>query len=69
MAAGSAAVSYRTGTISAPRGVLVVLGRCFFALIFILSAPHHVTKQVVAYAAAQGVPLALIGVPLNGNHD
>ena len=59
-------MSYRTQPFRAPRGALVVLGRLLFALIFILSSPHHFTKPVVAYAAAQGVPLASIGVPLTG---
>lgn len=66
MAAGSTAVSYRTAALSTPKAAVVVLGRLFFALIFILSASHHFTKPVVAYAAAQGVPLASIAVPLTG---
>jgi putative oxidoreductase len=66
MTAGSTTISYRTAALSTPKGAVVVLGRLFFALIFVLSASHHFTKQVVAYAAAQGVPLASLGVPLTG---
>jgi putative oxidoreductase len=46
--------------------VVVVLGRFFFALIFLFAAPHHFTKQTIAFAASQGVPLAWIAVPLSG---
>jgi putative oxidoreductase len=45
---------------------LVLLGRSFYALIFLMAAPNHFTKQTVAYASAQGTPLASIGVPLTG---
>jgi putative oxidoreductase len=31
-----------------------------------MSAPNHFTKQGIGYAAAQGVPLASIGVPFTG---
>jgi putative oxidoreductase len=42
------------------------LGRFFFVLIFLMSAPMHFTSQIIAYAAAQGVPMASIAVPLSG---
>jgi putative oxidoreductase len=45
---------------------LALLGRFLFALIFLLSAPMHFTRQTIAYAASQGVPLASIAVPLSG---
>jgi putative oxidoreductase len=48
------------------KGKLVVLGRFLFALIFVLSGSSHFSKQAIAYAASQGVPLASIVVPLSG---
>jgi putative oxidoreductase len=65
MAASSAVGSYRTEA-GAPNGTLVVLGRLLFTLIFIMSGPNHFSKQMIGYAAAQGVPLASIAVPLSG---
>jgi putative oxidoreductase len=47
-------------------GPIVLLGRFFFVLIFLMSAPMHFTSPIIAYAAAQGVPLASITVPLSG---
>jgi putative oxidoreductase len=47
-------------------GPIVLLGRFFFVLIFLMSAPMHFTSQIIAYAAAQGVPMASIAVPLSG---
>jgi putative oxidoreductase len=44
----------------------VLLGRLFFVLIFLLSGPNHFSKQTIAYAASQGVPLASVAVPLSG---
>jgi len=64
--ATSAAVSQGTGTISVPKGAVVLLGRLFFALIFLMASPQDFTKQGIAYAASQGAPLASIGVPLMG---
>jgi putative oxidoreductase len=66
MAAGSTAVSHGAGTIAVPKGAIVVLGRLFYALIFLMAAPNNFTKQGIAYAASQGAPLASIGVPLMG---
>src|SRR5258708_19950258 len=48
------------------QGGVVVLGRFFFALIFLVAAPNHFTRQTIAFAASQGVPLASIAVPLSG---
>jgi len=45
---------------------LVPLGRFCFALIFVLAAPGHFSKETVGYAASHGVPLASIAVPLSG---
>lgn len=42
------------------------LGRGLFALIFITSAPGHFTQRLIDAAAQQGVPLAVVLVPLSG---
>jgi putative oxidoreductase len=47
-------------------GPIMLLGRFFFVLIFLMSAPAHFTHQTIAYAASQGVPLASIAVPFSG---
>jgi putative oxidoreductase len=66
MTEGSTMVS-RGGEVSRPlKGPLVLLGRLLYALIFLMSAPSDFKKQVIGYVAAQGVPLASIGVPLMG---
>jgi putative oxidoreductase len=44
----------------------VPLGRVLFSLIFVISAPMDFTAQSIAYAAAQGVPLASVAVPIAG---
>src|SRR5579863_9558760 len=49
--------------VSAP---LALLGRFLFVLIFLMSGPRHFLSQTIAYAAAQGVPLASIAVPFSG---
>ena len=49
--------------ISAP---IALLGRFFFALIFVMSGPMHFTHQTIAFAASQGVPFASLAVPLSG---
>lgn len=66
MAAGSTTVSHKTGTRSRPKGAIVLLGRLFYALIFLMAASSLFTKQGIAYATSQGVPLASIGIPLMG---
>jgi len=45
---------------------IVLFGRFLFSLIFIMSAAGHFSKETIAYAAAQGVPLASITVPFSG---
>lgn len=47
-------------------GFLVLLGRLFFALIFVVAGPRHFMSQTIAYAASQGVPLASVLVPFSG---
>jgi putative oxidoreductase len=47
-------------------GPVVLLGRLFFALIFLMAGPNHFSGQTIAYAASQGVPLASLAVPLSG---
>jgi putative oxidoreductase len=37
-----------------------------FSLIFLLSVPNHFKQQTIDYAAAAGVPLAHVAVPLAG---
>jgi putative oxidoreductase len=55
-----------TGTSSAGTVALVLFGRFLFVLIFLMSGPMHFTHQTIAFAAAQGVPLASIAVPFSG---
>ncbi len=66
MATNSVAISHGAEARSFSQGSVVVLGRFFFVLIFLMSGPLHFSKQEVAYAAAQGVPLASILVPFSG---
>jgi len=48
------------------KGVVVLLGRFLFVLIFLMFGPRHFSPQTIGYAASQGVPLASILVPLSG---
>src|ERR1700745_3112022 len=66
MATNSIAISKDLEAISFSQGAVVVLGRFFFALIFLFAAPNHFTKQTIAFSASQGAPLASIAVPLSG---
>jgi len=43
-----------------------LVGRVLFALIFVLAGPGHFTRERIAHAAALGVPLANVLVPLSG---
>ena len=45
---------------------LVALGRLFYSLIFVVAGFGHFTHQEIAYAAAQGIPLASVLVPVSG---
>jgi putative oxidoreductase len=69
MSASSSTISARTQTTTISlegAGPVALLGRFFFALIFLLSAPMNFSSHTIAYAASQGVPLASIAVPLSG---
>jgi putative oxidoreductase len=66
MAAGSTAIPYAAQNTTAVEGPVVLLGRLFFAAIFLTAGPNHFTKQAIGYAASQGVPLASIAVPVSG---
>jgi putative oxidoreductase len=66
MASNSIAISKDVDAISFWQGAVVVLGRFFFALIFLMAGANHFNKQTIGYAASQGVPLAAIAVPLSG---
>ncbi len=44
----------------------VLLGRIFYTAIFLMSGPGHFTQKSIGYAAAQGVPLPAIAVPMAG---
>jgi putative oxidoreductase len=55
-----------TTSTQAPIAPLVLLGRLFFALIFLAAGPNHFASQTIAYAASQGVPLASFAVPFSG---
>ena len=66
MAIGSATTPYNAKASSVPQAAVMLLGRFFYALIFLMAAPTHFSKQTIAYAAAQGAPLASIAVPLSG---
>jgi putative oxidoreductase len=48
------------------KGATIVVGRALFALIFLVAGPNHFSKQTIAFASSQGVPLASLGVPLSG---
>jgi putative oxidoreductase len=47
-------------------GPIVLLGRFFFVLIFLMAGPNHFSSQTIAYAASQGVPMASFAVPFSG---
>ena len=66
MATNSVAISRSAQATSFSQGAVVVLGRFFFALIFLMAGANHFNRQTIGYAASQGVPLASIAVPLSG---
>jgi putative oxidoreductase len=66
MATNSIAIYKEVEATSFWQGAVVVLGRFFFALIFLMAGANHFNKQTIGYAASQGVPLAAIAVPLSG---
>ena len=66
MATDSMAIPHGAEARSLSRGAVVVLGRFFFALIFLMAGVNHFSKQSIGYAASANVPLAPIVVPLSG---
>jgi len=45
---------------------IVLVGRILFSAIFIMTIMGHFSKQDISFAAAAGVPLASIAVPVSG---
>jgi putative oxidoreductase len=66
MARSSAAIPHRAEATTFPQGVIVLLGRAFYVLIFLMAGAGHFSKQTIAFAASQGVPQASILVPFSG---
>jgi len=66
MATNSMAISSGAETRSITQGVVVLLGRFFFVLIFLMAGANHFSKQTIGYAVSAGVPLSSIAVPLSG---
>lgn len=66
MATNSVEISKDVEAISFGQGAVVVLGRFFFALIFLSAGANHFNKQTIAFSTSQGVPLASFAVPLSG---
>ena len=66
MATGTARISHGVEVRSIPKGVIVLLGRLLFVLIFLKAGPNHFSKPTIAFAASQGVPFASFAVPLSG---
>jgi putative oxidoreductase len=66
MSAPSTAIPYRERTQSLSTGATILAGRVLFSLIFIFAGLNHFSKQTIAFAASQGVPLASVAVPLSG---
>jgi putative oxidoreductase len=44
----------------------VLVGRVFYSLIFLVASLGHFSQGTINYAAAHGVPLATVAVPLSG---
>jgi putative oxidoreductase len=66
MTGSSTTISYGLEAKGIPKGAVVLAGRFLFVLIFLWAAPNHFSKESIAYAASQGVPLATMAVPLSG---
>ena len=47
-------------------GYSVLVGRVLFSSLFVMAGLGHFSSQEIAYAEAQGVPLASIVVPMSG---
>jgi hypothetical protein len=59
-------ISHAVEAGSIPRGIIVLLGRLLFVLIFLKTGPNLFSKQTISYAASQGVPFATFAVPIAG---
>ena len=46
--------------------LIVLIGRAFFALIFLMAALGNFSAQTIQFAQSQGVPLAPLAVPASG---
>jgi putative oxidoreductase len=46
--------------------VSVLVGRLLYSLIFLMASLGHFSQGTINYAAAQGVPLAAVAVPVSG---
>ncbi len=66
MATTSMAISHGAEATSFSQGAVAVLGRFFYVLLLLMAGPSHFSRQTIAIAASQGVPLASIAVPLSG---
>ena len=66
MSTNAEAVNYAAEEKSAVNGAVVALGRLLFSAIFLMSSFGHFSAKTIGYAAAQGVPLAQIAVPVSG---
>lgn len=66
MASNVSSIPYPTEAVKSSTGVVVLLGRFFYAAIFIFFGLGHLSKPMIAYAAAQGVPMASVAVPFSG---
>jgi putative oxidoreductase len=49
-----------------PASYLAPTGRLLYSAIFLLAGPGHFSAATIGYAAAQGVPMASVAVPLSG---
>jgi putative oxidoreductase len=54
------------GSLAQVRNFVPLVGRVLFTLLFLTSVPMHFDARGVAYAAAHGVPLPNVLVPLSG---
>ncbi len=47
-------------------GLIVLFGRLLYTAVFLVSAPRYFEENAIQHAAAQGVPAAVVLVPLAG---
>jgi putative oxidoreductase len=57
---------YKSAAATDAVGFVTLIGRILFALIFVMAGVGHFSHQEIAFAAAQGVPLASLAVPFSG---